>query len=249
MPYAKPQRTADAYAAAFASAARLDYPEVTEYERRAGYAVDRERLESAARTLACPLKVNPPHWQHGRVLYAAARERLARMDEWDGELTLLDIGTAKGFSAVVLAWASADCGQKICVDTVDVIDPSARVARNSVAELECALTVREFIEPHLQGVQVPVHLHGTGSQLLLPTLALANVKVPVAFVDGKHRADVVTEEARWLDQLQDAGDVIVYDDLQMEPLCDAVQTACQAHGYQLQVIAAPPRLYGVATKR
>ena len=49
------------------------YPVVDEFEQRMGFAVDRERLEDAAGVLACLLKKNPPKWQHGRVLYALAR--------------------------------------------------------------------------------------------------------------------------------------------------------------------------------
>ena len=57
-------------------------------------------VEAAARVLACPLKANPPNWQHGRVLYAGYRAYLAGLQR---RVLLLDIGTAKGFSAAAMS--------------------------------------------------------------------------------------------------------------------------------------------------
>src|SRR3989304_7206134 len=75
-------------------------PPVEAYE--AAFALERTRLEAAARVLACPIKAGPPNWQHGRVLYALTRRyRLTA----EGPLYCLDIGTAKGFSALCLLWA------------------------------------------------------------------------------------------------------------------------------------------------
>ncbi len=81
-------RTREAYEAAFQTARLLEYPEVDAFEKRMGYAIQRDRLENAARVLACPLKTSPPHWQHGRVIYAATRKYL---ESASGPLTMLDI--------------------------------------------------------------------------------------------------------------------------------------------------------------
>src|SRR5262245_57035761 len=104
--------TVDDYRRIFLEACGNPYGELDALETLLGYSVHRERigaLEAAARTLACPYKAHAPNWQHGRLVYAAARARLSTYT--GGSALLVDIGTAKGFSALCLAWALVDSGQ------------------------------------------------------------------------------------------------------------------------------------------
>lgn len=119
------------YQAAFERERVNAYPAIDELEARSGYALERSRLEIAAKHLACPVKRNPPNWQHGRVIYALLRRYLAART---GFVSLLDIGTAKGFSALCMAFALADAGMDGAITSLDVVDPDARVPRNSIAE-------------------------------------------------------------------------------------------------------------------
>src|SRR3989304_4481394 len=94
----------EAYEAAFALERTRRDPLVDDFGARPGGRRQRAPPPAAARgaaagVLACPIKARPPNWQHGRVLYALTRRyRLTA----EGPLYCLDIGTAKGFSAVWL---------------------------------------------------------------------------------------------------------------------------------------------------
>lgn len=237
----KQTATAEDYHRIFEAEQVNEYPEVDAFERSCGFAVNRTQLEYAARVLACPLKVNPPVWQHGRVLYSATRRRL------QGETApgvLLDIGTAKGFSAVILAWAARDAQWPGEVHSVDIVDPAARVRRNSVREAGGDLfTAHEFIEP-FQPEGVPVHLHGGGSMALLHKFT-GPLTLPVAFVDGKHDRHAVAQEGRAIRELQARGDIIVFDDLQITPVALAVR---DLGGYRLEYVRAGFRHYAIATR-
>lgn len=199
------------YDEAFERARALEYPELDRFEQLAGFAVDRKRLEDAARILQCPIKVNPPNWQHGRVLYTLARQYIS----WaKAPTTFLDIGTAKGFSACVLSWAIADadiCDHRIV--SVDVVAPDAFIKRNSVVECETLMTVQQFMAPFVAH-DVDIKLYGKGSSHWLITTP-ADVGVGFAFVDGKHSFDAVTFEALAIEKRQRKGDVIVFDDAQI----------------------------------
>lgn len=220
-----------------------EYPVVDAFEARMGFAVDRQRLEQAARVLACPVKNNPPNWQHGRVLYAAARKRIAGMSP--GGLTILDIGTAKGFSALCLQWAVNDeAGALVggAVTSTDVIDPDARVRRNTVAEVDGLLTLRETLAswPEAQGIRF---LHGTGIDALEQ---MGNIEV--AFVDGKHTGAVVAQECRLLAEHQEPGAVAIFDDVHLEDVGRAVKGLSAI--YALETLALlPNRAYAVGVRR
>src|SRR5688572_33475015 len=91
--------TPDDYQRAFDGERVQEYPVISDFQVECGVALGREKLERAARVLACPVKANPPNWQHGRVIYSAARRYLNGMT---GPVSCMDIGTAKGFSALCL---------------------------------------------------------------------------------------------------------------------------------------------------
>lgn len=229
--------------AAFKRACAIEYPELDRFEELAGYKVNRERLEAAARVLQCPIKVNAPNWQHGRVLYTLARQYIA----WaKAPTTFLDIGTAKGFSACVLSWAIADSGMPDCrVESVDIIEPDALVARNSVVETEKYMTVPQFVAPFIdRSVKVEFHGKGSGSWLIK---APRELHVGFAFVDGKHTFDAVTLEALSIAKRQRAGDVILFDDAQIGCVYDATK---QLRGYRREYLylTGARRGYCVAVK-
>ncbi len=225
------------------------YPAVSAFEERMGYAVDRTRLESAARVLACPLKVHPPNWQHGRVIYAVARKYLE--DGWPSQRSkpedyedalFLDIGTAKGFSALCLAWALHDAFVTGEVVTVDVIDPMARIYRNTVAEVNGPVTLADLLSPWPEADRIDA-LKMPGARWL----QTQHSRVHLAFVDGKHSGSVVKQEGLFLWKLQEPGDVIVYDDVHLPEIWQAVKSVPDYAIERIDVL--PERAYAVAVRQ
>jgi predicted O-methyltransferase YrrM len=216
-----------------------EYKSIDAFEAATGHRVPRERLEEAARVLACPVKVNPPNWQHGRVIYAAAMVRLRA----EVEGIFLDIGTAKGFSACVMTWAIADAQRKMKVVTVDMMDPYDRVKRNSVAELGGYLQLTDFIDP-FRDKNVLMEAHGGGSARWFKHTK--DERIAFAFIDGKHTYDAVRAESIAIAEMQTTGDVIVFDDLQIEPVRKA---AMQLEGYDGLYLDAGQRRYLVAVRQ
>jgi len=239
------------YRELFDFARMFEYPVVDEIERRIGYSVSREWLDEAARVLNCPVKVNPPNWQHGRVIYAYLRMVLANRAPDDGANpeVFLDIGTAKGFSACVMAKAIADSGSEwadVPVHTVDVIDPNARVRRNTVVELSGLKTLYETMESFMpEGIKIIAS--GAGSAELLTGLRNMRVQIPFAFVDGKHARAVVKMEGEAIYDMQRPGDVVLFDDCQISEVMAGVRDLQRRH-YEVEFIDIGPRTYGLGTR-
>ncbi len=233
------------YEDAFNRERHSSYPIIDAYERQMNYAIERTKLEEMARTLACPVKVNPPNWQHGRVIYATLCRYLGSVRP-DHSCQLLDIGTAKGFSACVMAHAIADSGSMCSVVSVDIVDPQQRVARNSIGELDGLKTVPEFVAPFISDVNVDVSFLGRGSRPWLQWALSQNLHVPFAFVDGKHTYEAVAYEAHALAQLQRQGDIVIFDDCQIDPVWRAVS---QLREYDLRYLTAGQRKYAIAVRR
>ena len=230
----------EAYMRAYELERAQIYPMVDAFEARQGYALEREKLETAARTLACPLKKHAPNWQHGRVLYAAARNYCTRIAP--EPVTILDIGTAKGFSALCLTWAALDAGLAHRVVSVDVVDPAERVFRNSVREERGPLTVAEYLEPWPEARAIEC-VQATGRDWLREH----DGRVNLAFVDGKHEYSVVKTEADWLTLSQRSGDIVVFDDVHVPGVLAVMRDLMS---YELEYLSVlPHRCYAIGRRK
>lgn len=228
------------YAQIFELERAQSYPSIDDFERSMGFCIDRDRLESAARVLACPLKTNPPNWQHGRVIYSAASRYFETSDNL---VTVLDIGTAKGFSALCLQWALTGSGKIGQVVSLDVIDPNGTDRRNTIAELSGPVTLAKILEPWPQAKLI-AFMKSTG----IDWLRRGSSRVHVAFVDGKHTGAVVAEETKLLASRQSAGDLVIFDDAQLPDVAAAI--AKQTANYDLTPLAAKPgREYVIARRK
>ncbi len=233
--------TVDDYDLAFCNECRQSYPVIDALEAEMGFAVDREKLEEAARVLACPVKVNPPNWQHGRVIYAVLRNHLTNIHEERKFIRCLDIGTAKGFSALCATWAGIDAGKNLLISSVDVIDPNARVMRNSVADCGGPKTLHEMLAPWPEARLVEFK-QATGVNWLM----LNRSPVEFAFIDGKHNYQAVREEVQLLRTCQHPGSLILFDDVQIPGVYKAVS---EVEDYDVRMIEAKPdRRYALARK-
>jgi predicted O-methyltransferase YrrM len=192
------------------------YPVMDEVERAAGFAIDRRELELMARVLACPLKVNPPNWQHGRLIYATLRRYAT--DAKLPQLRCLDVGTAKGFSALIMRAALDDADVPGSVVSVDVIDPLARVSRNTVAESDGLKTLAETLESFMYAADRVSFLMATGADYLRSS----SERINFAFVDGKHQYHAVRDEATLLAERQQPGDIAIFDDIHIPGVRTAI---------------------------
>jgi len=230
--------TADDYRRAFDGERVQDYPVIDAFEADCGAAIDRQKLEDAARVLACPVKTNPPNWQHGRVIYAAARRYLTRVL---GPVSCLDVGTAKGFSALCLQWAIDDEGVNGEILSVDVLEPSARVKRNTVAECDGFKTLAETLAPWPEASRITFKAM-TGVKALT-----APGRLHIAFIDGKHSYAAVKEETALLAKRQAPGDLAIFDDTQIEGVAQAVAEAPWWDVTYLQPLSS--RRYAIGIRR
>lgn len=226
---------------------KVDYPVVTAFEEKLGFKLDQEKLLQAARVLACPLKTRPPNWQHGRIIYAAARKYLLGRLLTE-HVTMLDIGTAKGFSALCMRWALDDANRQTdTVISVDVMEPTKRERRNTVAECGGLKTLPEILAPWQEEARRIQFRKATGVEILshLP----ARARVSFAFIDGKHTHEAVKAEGLLLSQLQMPGDIAVFDDMHIPGVRQAV-TELSVKQYDASMVTVlPERGYAIATRK
>jgi predicted O-methyltransferase YrrM len=246
----RPQTTAAQFAQIFERERVQEYPVVDAFEQQHGVAVGRPRLEAAARVLCCPFKAAPPNWQHGRVIYSAVRRRLEALHlrMLAGEATPatalhVDIGTAKGFSALCAQWAMDDAGVVGQVHSVDVLPQQQRVRRNTVAEVDRLQTLAEVIAPFPDAARCYFH-EGTGVDFL----RRITDRIHTAFIDGKHATDAVSAEWHELAQRQEPGDLAIFDDVQMPPVHLGLKGAHHSYRFHRVELGTVNRAYAIGVR-
>lgn len=236
-----------AYDRAFADECQKKYPVVDAIEQEYGHAVDRTKIEEAARVLACPVKKNAPNWQHGRVIYSVLANYVGGTPV-GSIVSCLDVGTAKGFSALCMEWALSDAGDDVRgildwyeVYSVDVVGPEERVRRNTVAEVGGYKTLAEILEPWPESKTIKFSKNtGVG------WLSESRDRINFAFVDGKHQYETVRTESRLIAQRQEPGDVAIFDDVHVPGVRQAVG---ELKGYaKRHVQILPNRAYAICVK-
>lgn len=239
--YAPSEVSEETYARIFEQERQQSYPMIDALEARLGYAIDRERLERMAMVLSCPYKAADPNWQHGRVIYAVTREYLSRAQI--DAANLLDIGTAKGYSAMCLLSVLMDSGVSGWVTSVDVLPPQERVRRNTVAEVDGLKTLDEILALWPEAKSI-AFVQSTG----IDWLAKHPERIHVAFVDGKHSGIVVRKEGGMLADRQVTGDVTIFDDVHIPDVGHAVDS--MKREYELEKIQVlPKRAYAIGRRK
>lgn len=227
-------------------------------ELTTNYSVEHDcaRMDALGLHLQVVVKSSPPNYLHGYVLAAVARHY---MTKHEGPVVAVDVGTARGFSALVLSEALRASNRKGVVHTIDIVDSTTPQHDNCllsakwkrpVSTVECAKhpegaadVVEEYIRFHVGDSLAVIH-------------ALRLPRIHIAFLDGHHAYEHVKAELALVSSKQQKGDVIVCDDYtrtQFDGLCRAVDEFASSHSYMLQihrgVDESRVRGYAVLTKQ
>ena len=149
--------------------------------------------------------------EHGLLLY-----RLVSCIAASTSPVILDIGTARGFSAIVMARALLDGKLDGKVYTIDVVDHDSQLvwhgSKNDSEEPLAGLTIsrsevwrRWFSEEAVLVTPICGKSHEVLSQWTYGA-------IDIAFVDGEHTYDAVKRDLSLLEDLMTPGGVIVLDD-------------------------------------
>ncbi len=154
-------------------------------------------------------------------------------------MTILETGTARGFSAVCMAKALRDAKRAGTILTVDVLHAERPILWNSIADTEGPKTRLQLLEPWSDLVEDHVvFLRGDVA------IALEQIGVPrihFAFLDAEHTFDAVQHELAFVAAHQQAGDVIVCDDYtpsEFPEIVRAVDELAATGAYALEPFAS-----------
>ena len=250
-PFSKaPMASADHYKSLWEKEKGNRYPSIDALEKEYGFSLDKKWVDELALHTQIVIKTSPLSYQHGRILYAILSDFLKKRKKDSPPITIYETGTARGFSAVVMAKALDDAGKAGRIITFDILPHNKKIFWNIIDDHDGKKTRAELLKPwhHLTAPYV-MFIEGD-SRINLGKVQADRIEF--AFLDGAHSYHDVTFEFERVAAFQHAGDIIVFDDYNktdFSGLVRAVDDGCQRLGYDKKVITAKgDRRYVVATK-
>ncbi len=241
------------YLAIAANARNEVYPEIDRFENMCNAAIDRNWLDELALHTQVVIKKSPLCYAHGRVLYSALSSwlRTHSSNSATDRITVLETGTARGFSALCMAKAMNDQQRAGTILTFDVLPHTKPMYWNCIDDGDGQKTRAELLQPWNKLVEDYIVFYQGDTRISLPKVRSS--RIHFAFLDGAHTYDDVVFEFMQVAPFQQAGDVIVYDDYnqtQFPGLVRAVDEICAHQGYdRIDIHAHKDRGYVVAKKR
>lgn len=230
------------------AACARSYPAIDAFLARYEHHADTRWLHDLALHTQIVIKQSELNFQHGRVLFAIFHDYVTRHPEVD-HFTVLETGTSRGYSIICLSRVLTEARRDGKLVTLDMIGHNRRHLWNCVDDHDGPKTRQELLAPWQAERDRVVFLSGDSGKLL-PSVGLG--RVHLAFLDGSHTEKDVLDEYRYAADRQQAGDMIVFDDVTpgvFDGIVRAVQ-AIKAEGrYAVELLEAEERrAYAIATR-
>ncbi len=244
----KPRADADTYRKIWQQAKQIEYPVIDQYESEAGYAIDQEWFHNLALTTQVVIKQSDICYQHGRLLYSTLSQYTDRHPSQT--VTVLETGTARGFSALCMAKALHDKQQSGKIITFDVLPHTTRMYWNCIADDQGPQSRAELLRDYQSLIDEYIIFHQGDTKNELNKIEIP--RIHFAFLDGQHTYDYAMYEFGYVTQRQKSDDIIFFDDYtpQLFPgIAKAVNEICDRYGYTKKVIRiSEQRGYAITVK-
>jgi len=231
----KPLADVDTYREIWQQAKSISYPIIDQFEKTAGFAIDQEWLNHLALLTQVVVKPSEICYQHGRLLYTALSQYIAQYPSLT--LTILETGTARGFSALCMAKALDDQHRAGKIITIDVLPHHIKMYWNCIADNQGAKSRAELLNDYQSLIDEYLIFCQGDSKIELNKIEIP--RIHFAFLDSRHTYDYVMAEFAYVNDHQKPGDIIVFDDYTpgvFPGIVKAVDEICNNHGYQKQTI-------------
>ena len=243
-----PLATRDEYLSIWENAKNESYPMIDEYELNMSHKIDSNWFHKLALHTQVVIKSSKICYQHGRILFSTLCNYLENNNV--KKINILDVGTARGFSAIVMASALDKMNVNGEIITIDPLPHHHKMYWNCIDDLESKKSRSEILSPYNQLINMYINFLEGEFQYAIKYLSFE--RIHFAFIDAIHKYENVIHEFKYINQFQKLGDIIIFDDYNNKlfpGVVKAVDEICQNYNYTKKVINANnQRGYVVATK-
>ena len=240
----------DEYEALHKNAQQKKYPEIEKFEDKYGYHIDTDWFENLALHTQVVVKKSDLNYPHGRILYSSLMNYLEKMESEKKSITILETGTARGFSALCMAKALVESKIDGNIFTIDTLPHDKSFYWNCIDDHEGPKSRKELLKSWPRELGHIIFIQGQ-TRFQLPKIRIKRINF--AFLDATHDKQNVLFEYNYIKKRQSAGDKIVFDDVTpglFDGVVGAVNYIESEKLYDIEYInASNERGYAIATRK
>lgn len=148
-------------------------------------------------------------FNHGRILYQLVKNACEQVPA-EQQLNVLEVGTARGFSSLVMAKALQDAGRGGVVVTVDIVRHDTPSYMAPIGAPGNLFSRQELLRPWRNLVSSRILFLCGSSKVVLELLQ--SQRFPFVFIDEHHVFRNTVRDLEYASRCQRVGDLIVLDD-------------------------------------
>ena len=242
----KPAGTLEDYLDIYNKIKVKKYTEITELENKLGFRIDEDFFNNLGLKTQISIKKSENNYQHGRLLYSLLSNYLQFKN--DDFFTVVEIGTARGFSSICMSKALNDFNKKGNIITCDIISNQKKIFWNCI--LDCDYKKKNRVELLKEWKNLTndiVFLEGDYQKLKKIKIK----RVHFAFIDAQHEFENVKNEFEFISKFQLCGDILIFDDIQdkfigVSLMVDQIE---KSGSYSVErIFSTPDRGYAICKK-
>ena len=211
--------------------------------------IDKNFINQLALISQVSIKKSEVNYQHGRLIYSILDAYIKSQKNLDNFL-FVDVGTAKGFSSVIISKCALDNNIKFLVYSFDIIPHNKKIYWNSIKDIDGKLSRSELLNDYSDYTNHISYIKGRTKSKL--NEISSSERLNFIFLDGSHDYDDVKYEFNFIKSKQKRGDIIFFDDVtkgHFDGVVELINEIKQAGEYEVEIINSSNfRGYAVAKK-
>ena len=229
-------------------ALKINNKKLLKFENKNGFRVNRRWFKKLTLVTQTCIKKSSLNFNHGRILYSCLSKYLSEL-RTESPITILETGTARGFSSVCMAKSLIDMKKKGMIITLDCVGHNQEMYWNCISDIDGKKTRAKLLAPWEKELQHILFIQGW-TDITLKRLGINRINF--AFLDAQHTKEAVMEEFIFVSSRQLKGDVIIFDDvtpLLFNGVCEAITEIENSFPYDVEKLFFDKmRGYAIAKK-
>ena len=243
-------KTKEKYLLLHKEAINTKNPKVDEFEKEIGFLIDKEWFNDITLITQTSIKNSKLNFNHGRILYSLVSKYIEnQLEVGENKITILETGTARGFSSLCMSKAINDRKFMGKIITIDCISHNEKMLWGCVSDLDGEKTREELLSNWHKELSNIIFIHGWTTETLKK---IGLNRINFAFLDAQHTKSAVLQEFKFINKRQIKGDMIFFDDVTpnlFDGVCNAVKEIEIKYPYKIKYFPFDRNTgYALATK-
>ena len=212
--------------------------------------VNKDFINDLALISQVSIKKSEVNYQHGRLIYSILDDYINKQKKKSDKFLFVDVGTAKGFSSIIISKCALDNKISYSVFSFDIIPHFKKIYWNSIKDIDGKLSRADLLKDYHEHTNHINYIKGRTKDKFKEISS--HERLNFIFLDGSHDYDDVKFEFNFIKEKKKKGDLIFFDDVtkgHFDGVVKLINEIEQNQEYEIETISSTNfRGYAIAKK-